>query len=47
MRKKEIQRCSGTQFDPKVVEDVSSKMHSTLWTELREKHSARRTVFPN
>ena len=31
----EIQRCSGTQFDPKVVE-VFIKMHSTLWTELRE-----------
>jgi HD-GYP domain-containing protein (c-di-GMP phosphodiesterase class II) len=31
----EIQRCSGTQFDPIVVE-VFVKMHSTLWTELRE-----------
>lgn len=31
----EIQRCSGTQFDPLVVE-VFLKMHSTLWTELRE-----------
>jgi putative nucleotidyltransferase with HDIG domain len=31
----EIQRCSGTQFDPKVVE-VFLKMPSTLWTELRE-----------
>ena len=31
----EIQRCSGTQFDPIVVE-VFVKMQSTLWTELRE-----------
>ena len=31
----EIQRCSGTQFDPKVVE-VFVKMQSSLWTELRE-----------
>lgn len=31
----EIRRCSGTQFDPKVV-DVFMKMPSTLWTELRE-----------
>jgi putative nucleotidyltransferase with HDIG domain len=31
----EIQRCSGTQFDPKVVE-VFVEMESTLWTELRE-----------
>jgi HD-GYP domain-containing protein (c-di-GMP phosphodiesterase class II) len=31
----EIVRCSGTQFDPDVVE-VFIKMHSTLWTELRE-----------
>ena len=31
----EIQRCSGTQFDPTVVE-VFVKMQSTLWTELRE-----------
>jgi putative nucleotidyltransferase with HDIG domain len=31
----EIQRCSGTQFDPKVVE-VFLSMPSTLWTELRE-----------
>jgi putative nucleotidyltransferase with HDIG domain len=31
----EIQRCSGTQFDPMVVE-VFIKMHSSLWTELRE-----------
>jgi putative nucleotidyltransferase with HDIG domain len=31
----EIQRCSGTQFDPKVV-DVFLGMESTLWTELRE-----------
>ena len=31
----EIQRCSGTQFDPKVVE-VFIKMQSSLWTELRE-----------
>ena len=31
----EIQRCSGTQFDPKVVE-VFVKMPSTLWTESRE-----------
>ncbi len=33
--KEEIQRCSGTQFDPKVV-DVFVKMESSLWTELRE-----------
>jgi response regulator RpfG family c-di-GMP phosphodiesterase len=31
----EIQRCSGTQFDPTVVE-VFVKMQSSLWTELRE-----------
>jgi putative nucleotidyltransferase with HDIG domain len=31
----EIQRCSGTQFDPMVVK-VFVKMHSTLWNELRE-----------
>jgi len=31
----EILRCSGTQFDPKVVE-VFITMQSTLWTELRE-----------
>jgi HD-GYP domain-containing protein (c-di-GMP phosphodiesterase class II) len=31
----EIKRCSGTQFDPKVVE-VFLQMHSTIWTELRE-----------
>jgi putative nucleotidyltransferase with HDIG domain len=31
----EIQRCSGTQFDPKVVE-VFVNMQSSLWTELRE-----------
>jgi HD-GYP domain-containing protein (c-di-GMP phosphodiesterase class II) len=31
----EILRCSGTQFDPKVVE-VFVTMQSTLWTELRE-----------
>lgn len=31
----EIQRCAGTQFDPKVVE-VFLTMPSTLWTELRE-----------
>jgi len=31
----EIQRCSGTQFDPKVVE-VFIRMQSSLWTELRE-----------
>jgi putative nucleotidyltransferase with HDIG domain len=31
----EIQRCSGTQFDPKVVA-VFLQMHSTIWTELRE-----------
>ncbi len=31
----EIQRCSGTQFDPRVVE-VFITMQSTLWTELRE-----------
>jgi putative nucleotidyltransferase with HDIG domain len=30
----EIQRCSGTQFDPRVVE-VFLKMPSALWTELR------------
>ena len=33
--REEIQRCSGTQFDPKVVA-VFLQMHSTLWTELRE-----------
>jgi HD-GYP domain-containing protein (c-di-GMP phosphodiesterase class II) len=31
----EIQRCSGTQFDPKVV-DIFLRMQSSLWTELRE-----------
>jgi HD-GYP domain-containing protein (c-di-GMP phosphodiesterase class II) len=31
----EILRCSGTQFDPKVVE-VFVTMESRLWTELRE-----------
>jgi len=31
----EIQRCSGTQFDPKVV-DVFIKMQSSIWIELRE-----------
>src|SRR3984885_826546 len=31
----EIHRCSGTQFDPKVVE-VFVKMDHTIWTELRE-----------
>jgi putative nucleotidyltransferase with HDIG domain len=31
----EIQRCSGTQFDPMVVE-VFITMEGTLWTELRE-----------
>jgi HD-GYP domain-containing protein (c-di-GMP phosphodiesterase class II) len=31
----EIQRCAGTQFDPKVV-DVFLRMQSSLWTELRE-----------
>jgi putative nucleotidyltransferase with HDIG domain len=31
----EIQRCSGTQFDPQVVE-VFVTMDPTLWTELRE-----------
>lgn len=31
----EIQRCSGTQFDPKVVE-VFIRMDPILWTELRE-----------
>src|SRR3984885_58151 len=31
----EIQRCSGTQFDPKVVE-VFLRMDHTIWTELRE-----------
>ena len=31
----EIQRCSGTQFDPSVVE-VFLKMNPTMWTELRE-----------
>lgn len=31
----EIQRCSGTQFDPKVVE-VFIKMPASLWSELRE-----------
>jgi putative nucleotidyltransferase with HDIG domain len=31
----EIQRCSGSQFDPRVVE-VFLTMHSTLWKELRE-----------
>jgi putative nucleotidyltransferase with HDIG domain len=33
--REEIQRCSGTQFDPKVVE-VFIKMEPTLWNELRE-----------
>ena len=33
--KKEIERCSGTQFDPRVVE-VFLTMPTTLWTELRE-----------
>ena len=31
----EIQRCAGTQFDPKVV-DVFLRMQASLWTELRE-----------
>ena len=31
----EVQRCSGTQFDPKVVE-VFLAMPDTLWSELRE-----------
>jgi putative nucleotidyltransferase with HDIG domain len=31
----EIKRCSGTQFDPKVVE-VFLAMSATLWSELRE-----------
>ena len=31
----EIERCSGTQFDPEVVK-VFVTMQSTLWTELRE-----------
>jgi putative nucleotidyltransferase with HDIG domain len=31
----EIQRCSGTQFDPKVVE-VFIRMEAAIWTELRE-----------
>jgi putative nucleotidyltransferase with HDIG domain len=31
----EIQRCSGTQFDPKVVE-VFVEMPGTIWNELRE-----------
>jgi putative nucleotidyltransferase with HDIG domain len=33
--REEIQRCAGTQFDPKVVE-VFLAMPGTLWTELRE-----------
>jgi putative nucleotidyltransferase with HDIG domain len=33
--REEIQRCSGTQFDPKVV-DVFLTMPGTLWNELRE-----------
>jgi response regulator RpfG family c-di-GMP phosphodiesterase len=33
--REEIQRCSGTQFDPKVVE-VFLTMPGTLWNELRE-----------
>jgi putative nucleotidyltransferase with HDIG domain len=33
--KEEIERCSGTQFDPRVVE-VFLTMPMTLWTELRE-----------
>jgi putative nucleotidyltransferase with HDIG domain len=33
--REEIQRCSGTQFDPRVVE-VFLSMPSTLWNELRE-----------
>jgi putative nucleotidyltransferase with HDIG domain len=33
--RQEIQRCAGTQFDPKVVE-VFLAMPSTLWKELRE-----------
>jgi HD-GYP domain-containing protein (c-di-GMP phosphodiesterase class II) len=31
----EIQRCSGTQFDPDVVK-VFLSMPETLWAELRE-----------
>jgi cyclic di-GMP phosphodiesterase len=33
--RKEIERCSGTQFDPKVVE-VFLSMADSLWVELRE-----------
>jgi HD-GYP domain-containing protein (c-di-GMP phosphodiesterase class II) len=33
--REEIQRCSGTQFDPTVVE-VFLAMPGTLWNELRE-----------
>jgi putative nucleotidyltransferase with HDIG domain len=34
--REEIRRCSGTQFDPEVV-DVFLTMPGTTWTELREK----------
>ena len=34
--REEIQRCSGTQFDPKVVE-VFLSMPASLWVELRER----------
>jgi len=37
--REEIQRCTGTQFDPKVVE-VFLSLPDSLWVELRERTGA-------
>jgi len=37
--REEIERCSGTQFDPEVVQ-VFLSMPATLWNELRERTGA-------